>query len=608
MSVPSSRPARFAALILGLSLLCALVQCRLDQTSVQEERFVTVQLNDSLSRFDSVQVLILADGDTDRIVGTIWNGKLPSPQNIPSFRLDASETRTLSIRVLGYTGGAVRMDMRISKVDGKQVVDDAEIPEPDTVKPDTTTPDTTRPDTTKPVPAKTSPSLLSLTLNPGTLSPAFDSSVKNYTAALSFEQNQFKVTAVPADKDAKMSLSSTKLVSGQPSNAFFLHAGDNIFVLSVTTADTSARYTLKITRAKPNDSLTTDPPLDSILDSNTVFLLNWKHFGLINLDFRQMAISTDVVLADFPLLIRLTKDNFRLADAAEGGKDLRFATADGKVYPYEISRWDTVKGEADIWVRIDTLRSDGSGKPIFMYWGNASVAAASNAAKVFPKKSGWSGVWHLEETGSGHAGEYKDATGQFDGTGGGPAGAPSRRDGMAGYGQDFKTTNDPSLITFPGEYDPGNQAWTLHMWVKREASDPGVLFSKSDEPVASQERFRIDAIDGSGQQVTLHRQGMEYATDLYLPKDVFKMFGFTYDGTEVRLFVDGNEWQTKSWTQGGMAAAKAILGAGDESGANGFHGIIDEFWTSSVARKPAYMQVIFENQKPYSKFVTIVPL
>ncbi|MDB5050593.1 MAG: hypothetical protein JWO30_3664 [Fibrobacteres bacterium] len=586
------RPRR--ALAWGIALLsgclCFLPQCHLDQTSSREEKFVTVKLHDSLARYDSVKILVLADGDTGQEVGTVWNGPLRAPSAIPSFRLEDSETRTLSVRVMGFDQyGRLVLDLRIVNEGGRQVVTDIALPKP-------------------------SPALVSLLLSPGTLVPPFDPAVKEYALDLANAQSTFRVKLVPAYSPATMLVGFKKAYSGQPSDPIDLHVGANRITIGVTAADTSTQYFINATRAAPPGDTTKpdsvpNPNPDPDLNALNLLLLNWKHKAVVNLDYAHMGIGTDEVVTDFPLLIRLTRSNFTLYQAGDGGRDLRFATSEGRMLPYEIGRWDAANGEADVWIKTDTLRSDGSSSPILMFWGNTAALSAADPAKVFPPKAGWTAVWHLGETSKGTTGEYKDATGRYNATGDGAGKIiPSRGDGIVGYGQNFKGPTGQGCIVIPSEFDPGDKAWTLNLWVKRQGTEQSILFNKSVGFDAATQRFQINAFEGAGQKVSLVRHDAAYKTEIYLPQDGFVLLGIVYDGTKANFYVDGYPRESNDWAQGLDPMAKTILGASDDKGTYGFHGIMDEFWASSVPRSSSFMRFMYENQKPYSPFVVLLPL
>ncbi|MEO6097770.1 MAG: DUF2341 domain-containing protein [Fibrobacteria bacterium] len=554
-----------------------LCQCHIEQPSVREERFVTVKLDDSLSRYDSVRILILADGDTDAVVGTAWAGPLASPWNIPAFRLDDTESRPLSVRVQGFDSfGRLSLDMLITKVDGKQVVTSTIIPKP-------------------------SPNLVSLGVSPGTLVPPFNPATKEYSVSLATNQTWLQITMTPAYPAATMWAGLTRVDSGIPAEPIDMAVGENRVVLSITAADTSTQYVINATRG-------TKAPVDSVPPPDTAHtgpFAAWKHQALISPDFRQVGIGEDFAVTDFPLLLRLDKVKLNLSEAAADGRDLRFATAAGKILPYQLMNWDQGT-EATIWIKVDTLRGRSDTSPILMYWGNPAAESESDPAAVFSAALGWTGVYHLEETGKGEAGEYKDATGRFPGIAVGKT-MPSRNGDFIGYGQDFNSTGTQAVIRLPDAFDPGPDSWTLQLWVMQQGVDRGVIFKKGEGPSPRLQRFQLLSQEKDGRLI-LERHGDELATGTYLPKDQWRLIGVAYDGSKVHIYVNGEERQTASWTQGVNASAKTLLGAADENGTSGFHGAMDEFWVSHVARSPDFLRLMYESQKPGSAFVTILPL
>jgi hypothetical protein len=580
--------------ILAAAFFFLLTRCQLNPQETQERKFVTVRLNDTLSRLDRVEVVILENGDTAKVVGTMWDGKLPSPGAIPSYRLDDAENRILSIRVEGFdANGKLVLDMRISKQDGHQVVANMAIPG--------SNPPGSNPDTAKPV--RKSPNLVSLKTSAGSLTPPFDPETKSYSLSLAYDQSPFTVTAQPAFAQASLLLGNAALSAGAPSDPIRPRVGDNGYTITVVAGDTSTQYSLTVTRARSVDTVV---PPDTGTSNPVDLFLGWKHMAIVNLDFAGMAILPGETAYGFPLLVRLNARNFSMSEAESRGKDLRVATLSGKLLPFEIGRWESSTGDAEIWIKVDTLRSDGNNESIALYWGNPQATAASAPAVVFARDEGWSGVWHLEETGNGTSGEYKDATGKFNGTGGGPGGAPGRREVAVGTGQDFKVTNSQAIISLPDTYDPGDQAWTLQFWVKRTGNEEAILFNKAVGGDPATQRFQIHDIEGGGQKITLQRTGAKYPTDVYLPQNGLVMLGIVYDGSEAIIYMDGFERERANWTQGTGTSTKVVLGASDSKGNYGFSGMMDEFWTSSKVRSPSFMRFQFENQRPGSKLATIL--
>ena len=77
-----------------------------------------------------------------------------------------------------------------------------------------------------------------------------------------------------------------------------------------------------------------------------------------------------------PVLIRLFEGNFRFANAAQDGSDLRFFAEDGKTpLAYHIEKFDPLLNEAFVWVKVPDLKP-GAQTTIWLYYGNPSGKAA----------------------------------------------------------------------------------------------------------------------------------------------------------------------------------------------------------------------------------------
>ena len=122
---------------------------------------------------------------------------------------------------------------------------------------------------------------------------------------------------------------------------------------------------------------------------------DWKHSGLtyIVTDSAGTDLPASAVEKNFPLLVRLHKEYFDFSQAKPGGEDIRFSSK-GKPLAYQIERWDAEGGEADVWVRIPTIKGKDQ-QAIRMHWGNDKVSTESNGEQVFRTTEGFAAVWHL---------------------------------------------------------------------------------------------------------------------------------------------------------------------------------------------------------------------
>lgn len=75
-----------------------------------------------------------------------------------------------------------------------------------------------------------------------------------------------------------------------------------------------------------------------------------------------------------PVLVRLHVNNFDFASAREDGGDLRFVAADDQTeLPYQVEKYDSLIGEAFVWVRVPAV-APGAQTKLWLYHGNPIAA------------------------------------------------------------------------------------------------------------------------------------------------------------------------------------------------------------------------------------------
>ncbi|HEX7509909.1 MAG TPA: DUF2341 domain-containing protein, partial [Chitinivibrionales bacterium] len=197
-------------------------------------------------------------------------------------------------------------------------------------------------------------------------------------------------------------------------------------------------------------------------DTTVVWNSGWNYSRKITLNTSSSGADVTGSVTNFPVLIRLTADNFDFTQARNNGEDIRFSKRDNTLLPYEIERWDALGKRAELWLKVDTVKGNDSSQSITMYWGNINAPAQSNSASVFDTAHGFQGIWHFGENGD----SIYDATGHaFNGknTGSTPAA------GMIGNARNFANGN---YIKVSGLLNsPGNL--TLSAWVQSTVSNQG---------------------------------------------------------------------------------------------------------------------------------------
>lgn len=181
---------------------------------------------------------------------------------------------------------------------------------------------------------------------------------------------------------------------------------------------------------------------------------------------RQLALNTSAGGADisgtvykFPLLVKLREGvNFLFNGARRNGEDIRFLSPDSRMLPYEIERWDSVNGQADIWVLVDTVYGSNSAQYITMQWGSSSARDNSNGAAVFDTGDGYTAVWHLNGdcNDAGYKGHDGTACSAFDTA------------GIAGLGKKFRGSDS---IKIPGLLG-SSASITLSAWAQLDSAPP----------------------------------------------------------------------------------------------------------------------------------------
>ncbi|WP_295673405.1 cadherin-like beta sandwich domain-containing protein, partial [uncultured Mucilaginibacter sp.] len=96
--------------------------------------------------------------------------------------------------------------------------------------------------------------LAQLSLSAGLLSPAFNTSIKVYTASVPYISGSLILTPSTTDPTATVTVNGTPVLSGSPSQAIPLNVGSNAITVTVTAQNgvTARTYTLTANRAAPS--------------------------------------------------------------------------------------------------------------------------------------------------------------------------------------------------------------------------------------------------------------------------------------------------------------------------------------------------------------------
>ena len=269
----------------------------------------------------------------------------------------------------------------------------------------------------------------------------------------------------------------------------------------------------------------------------------WRNYMKIYLNTTATGaeIAEDVI--DFPVLIRLTNDVFDFAQTQTDGSAIRFSDAKNSRLPYEIERWDPTTGQAEIWVRTDTVFGNDSTQYLTMYWGNTEAASESNSASVFDTADGFQGVWHLEDEKNT---VIHDATGNhYDGT----AYNTLISDGAIGDAHHFDGSSSHIIIDSTADSRlnmPQNGTYAMSLWVSADTIDTNwqAIAGKGHEQYYMQ--FKALGNNRATWEFVEYQdeQGWEYTEDSVPPapgaQEWVYMVGIR-NGNEQQLYINGEK-------------------------------------------------------------------
>jgi hypothetical protein len=337
----------------------------------------------------------------------------------------------------------------------------------------------------------------------------------------------------------------------------------------------------------------------------------WQYSQKVQFNTTQAGANVQSDETKFPVLVRLSAQNFTFSQAKPDGSDIRFTKSDSTPLPYEIERWDATLRSAEIWVRVDTIYGNSATQSIFMFWGADAPGAfdASKSAAVFDTANGFAGVWHLGQAGG---------TTAFDATGNHYNGTPfnmtaaSAVSGAIGIAQRFDGKSCffemPNSAT--GKLDfPQNGTYAVSAWAFTDTFDLyyHTIASKGDfqydlEIIPSDEWQFAECNDGRGWDMTTARS----------PEKTWTYLTGIRNGSKEYLYINGiladSTISLSAATAARYTGFDVMIGrtrklSGDTTGYF-FKGMIDEVRIESVAPDADWILLCYMNQRADDRLVT----
>jgi hypothetical protein len=366
-------------------------------------------------------------------------------------------------------------------------------------------------------------------------------------------------------------------------------------------------YTVRFVFSSPGVSPKTTTSI-TVVPRETVIvpLSSWIFSKQLILNTTPSGANVMGTVVHFPILVRLSSSNFAFNTAASDGRDVRFSRPDNTPLPFEIERWDAVSGQAELWVKMDTVYGNSASQYITMSWGNSSASPASNPAMTFDTADNFQGVWHLADSG---ISTIKDATANhYNGIRYGTT-PPRPSSGVVGLSQTFDGAT--GYIRFPNTAAsslnfPAKGHYTLSAWVYSQVLDSAFhqILSKGDQQYGLQirntnkwELFEFD-----------ENQGWQSVYSPAASKQWVYLTGVC-DGTGKYIYVNGvlasNTIIEGNSTIRNTSYDVVIGRISDTSFSMRYwNGYIDEVNCSSTARSSEWIKLSYMNQKTRDALIT----
>ena len=330
---------------------------------------------------------------------------------------------------------------------------------------------------------------------------------------------------------------------------------------------------------------------------------DWTHSKRLFLNTTASGADVQGAILDFPVLVRLTKDNFNFSEVQTSGNDLRFTKADNTPLSFEIERFDPAAQLAEVWIKVDTVYGNDNSHFIAMYWGNPAASGVSEGAAVFDTAAGFQSVWHMNENPSAGANAIKDRT--ANGHNGTPVGTMSGGDVMTGMignalnfnGQDAYVS--AGVLNLTGSY-------ALSCWVNSNDLSSARRFIWKEFSYtlwydAIGAGIRVEHFTNAGIWRGIYQDGGNLWP---LSTGVWYYLVGTYDGNKIRYYLNG---ETKDSTQTigvNPNSSDQILSLGGRPGEL-VSGTMDEVRIENIARSADWIKLCYMNQKSEDQLVVV---
>jgi biopolymer transport protein ExbB len=309
---------------------------------------------------------------------------------------------------------------------------------------------------------------------------------------------------------------------------------------------------------------------------------DWTLRKKITIDASGTGVPISDAIGSSPVLIRLHDGDFQFASARDDGSDIRFVAGDDKTpLAFHIEKYDSLLGEAFVWVKVPDLKP-GAATTLWLYYGNSSskpMSGGPDAKATYDADTAL--VYHFAEA----AQPPKDSTGNANDA----QNAGVNADGSF-IGPGLKL-NGKTGVTIPASasmnWSGGALTWSA--WVKPIVLEPNaVIFSRRDG-----DHDLLIGMDNGAPFVEV--DGTRSSAGTPVAANTWHHLAVIADSGKITVYLDGAAY-------GSLSAALPVLNSVSSIGIDnapagaaatnaGFVGELDELEISKVARPLGFLKL-----------------
>jgi hypothetical protein len=343
-----------------------------------------------------------------------------------------------------------------------------------------------------------------------------------------------------------------------------------------------------------------------VLASSNWLDSSWNYRRTITIDHSKVGGGTEPE-SNFPVLVSLSG----LSNINTNGTDIRFTSADGITQlPTEIESYSS--GTLLAWVKVPSL-SYTADTVIYMYYGNSSATEPATNSTYGSQNvwdSSFKGVWHLKETGTSSAGDYKDSTSNTNDSVNTSYQPTVTNSGKIGKAESFDGVTNFISVGNSSSLNPAQ--FTISFWVDTEVtSATGWNVFVAKEAWNTGSGWLIYREITSKDILIFTRGGNDTPPDTATsgsPGNGWHHIVGTYNGTNMEFWLDNTSIGQKTTTIGSASTIPLLFGSrhGNDGTGNGDYGnvILDEVKFSSAARSSGWIATEYTNQSSPSTFLS----